>query len=345
MVKNLEKINSFSYIRAVACIAVVLLHTVASASMLYNAQQSSLQMLVSNALQHSLMWAVPCFVMVTGALLLDPARDLSYRKLFGKYILRVVLALALFCFVFRIFSMVMDHEAFHPAVLLDVIIQMLTAGSWSHLWYLYLLIGLYLLLPFYKKVAEHSSDTDLKYLLGVYFIFLSILPLLQKWNLSIGFYIHVATIYPFYLFCGYALHKGTLAIGKWAGGCMFLFSTIAMIMVTLVFQNSRPEIPEALAGYSTVIVILQAVGLFSFLDQNSGALSWCKRILLAIDRDSFSIYLVHMIFVRLFLRYLGYNPYRTASPLRFLGLFVIIFLLSLGLSRLLKLIPGLKKIL
>ena len=55
-----------------------------------------------------MMWAVPCFVMVTGALLLDENREVSFDKLFNKYILRVLGALVVFSMVFRIFDIIMD---------------------------------------------------------------------------------------------------------------------------------------------------------------------------------------------------------------------------------------------
>lgn len=73
--------------------------------------------------------------------------------------------------------------------------------------------------------------------------------------------------------------------------------------------------------------------------------SFAARILLALDRTSFGIYLFHMVFIMIFLREFAYNPY--ASPygdVFILGLWLAISILSYLLVALLQKIPGLKKI-
>lgn len=106
-----------------------------------------------------MMWAVPCFVMVTGALLLDENREVSFDKLFNKYILRALGALVVFSMVFRIFDIIMDKESFGLKSILKGFYEIFTGTGWSHIWYLYLLIGLYLLLPFYK---DHKSKQQFR---------------------------------------------------------------------------------------------------------------------------------------------------------------------------------------
>ena len=63
-----------------------------------------------------------------------------------------------------------------------------------------------------------------------------------------------------------------------------------------------------------------------------------------IDRCSLGIYLIHMIFVRLFLRYWGFNPYE-GGVLAFVLLIVVIFAISFGITWLLKWIPVVRRIL
>ena len=66
----------------------------------------------------------------------------------------------------------------------------------------------------------------------------------------------------------------------------------------------------------------------------------------ALDGCSFGIYLIHMIFVRLVLRYLRINPFRSSVAfLVFSGLVIANLLLSWGITWLLKKIPGVRKIL
>ena len=65
-----QHIYGFSYIRSLACIAIIILHTVYSAVLLFGSNIDAEKNIISMAVVDSMMWAVPCFIMVTGALLL-----------------------------------------------------------------------------------------------------------------------------------------------------------------------------------------------------------------------------------------------------------------------------------
>ena len=54
--------------------AIVLLHTADASVMMYGDAISNVPKTVSMGMVYCMMWAVPCFVMVTGALLLDPEK-------------------------------------------------------------------------------------------------------------------------------------------------------------------------------------------------------------------------------------------------------------------------------
>ena len=295
---------------------------------------------------YCMMWAVPCFVMVTGALLLNPEKEITYKKLYGKYILRIVLALAVFGVIFRCFDIVMNHEAWSVMGVLQGLGNVMIGKSWAHLWYLYLLIGIYLLLPFYRKIAAHSSTKEIWYLLGIYALFLSILPLTGMVDVDLAFYIHTSTIYPFYLFLGWAISSGKLNISKSGGAVLLLVGTLLLVTVVRYRYINGVEELAKLLNYSSVFVILQCMGLFALLKQDEDSdikVSRGEKILLSIDRCSFGIYLIHMIFIRLVLRYWEVNPYTSGSwmiPVISIG----VFLISWIVVSILKTIPGCNRI-
>ena len=90
---HLKRIPGYSLLRVLACIAIIILHMFASAEILFQNVITPEQITGSNVIVNCMMWAVPCFVMVTGALLLDENREVSFDKLFNKYILRALGAL------------------------------------------------------------------------------------------------------------------------------------------------------------------------------------------------------------------------------------------------------------
>lgn len=208
---NTFRVHSFSYLRAAACLAIVLLHTVFCAVSLFPEEASATQALLSNIVVNNMMWAVPCFLMVSGALLLNPERPVTVKKCLTKYIPRMLIALVVFCLLFRALEILVNHEPVNAETLLSGFYEIFSGTSWSHVWYLYLMIGIYLLLPFYHKIASNSTAGELRYLMIVYVIFLSLVPVLKTFGISVGFYICVSAIYPFYLLLRLRIAAGRVA--------------------------------------------------------------------------------------------------------------------------------------
>lgn len=316
----------------------------ASAVILFGDNLRMSQTITSNAIVNCMMWAVPCFVMTTGALLLDETKEVSFGKIFKKYLPRILGALIVFGLIFRVFDMIMNAEKMSITVFINAFYKIFTGTSWSHMWYLYLLIGLYVLLPFYRKIAAHSTAIEIKYLLGIYALFLSILPLTQLWNVNTGFYIHVSTIYPFYLLAGYAIHKKIIPVSKWMAVSAVLLSTAGIVIFTFMRWKYNIDIMEQLWRYSSILVIMQSLGIFSLVERIGNAGKW-RKLFVEIDNCSFGIYLIHMMGVRLVLRYMGFNPYANHPVVAFTVLVFGIFLISYIITWILKKIPGFRKIL
>lgn len=380
-------------VRIAACLAIVLLHTLYSSMVLFADRACSMQLMVSSVVTNELMWAVPAFLMVSGILLLDRRRTITLRRAW-KYIRRVLLALIVCSLGFRIFDIVMNQEPMSLSTLLVALQQLLTAGGWSPLWYLYLMIGLYLMLPFYYMISERSSETELWFLLIVLFIFCSIVPLLKASGLNLGFYIPVSIIYPFYLFLGHAIWTYPK---KWYCSCGFVMVLVSSIVIALLtirtfgmsMSDTLTTILKQLNGYASLLVILQVSGLFLFivslrentvvrLEDEKQAKEHCEetiesavercsndvpiadvatsgqprpwmygqRWIRTLDVCTFGIYLFHMVFIRLILRYHDWNPYAASVPvLAFTGFVLGIFLLSFVIILILKKLPVFKSFL
>ena len=360
----MKRIHYLSYLRALACIAIVILHVVDAAVILYGDQIGEGTKTASLSVVYCMMWAVPAFVMVTGALLLPKEKQLTLKDIFRKYILRIVIALLAFSLIFSLFDTLMNKDGAGAGFLLRGLWNTLTGRGWSHMWYLYLLIGIYLLLVFYRMIAKHASVKEYRYLLLVYAIFLSVFPLLQMWNVKIGFYIHVSTIYPFFFFAGYGIAQGIVKIKRPLSILLIIIGAAGIVLSTIWDAHYDRVAYGNLLGYSSIFVLLLSVGIFALVKDLKGGLKikctkisetvtvyeekkpgFIGRVLLELDRCSFGIYLIHMIFVRLFLRYWEINPYELGPTiLVFAGLVVACLIITYGITLILKLIPGVRKI-
>ena len=363
--------SSFSVMRSLACVAIVVLHTLTYSLVAAASQGPALsneQMVGTALVQYSCMWAVPLFVMVTGALLLEPSRKVTWEKIWRKYIARIGGALLFFGVFFLLFDLVMNGAeetlnnsvfyAAHPAgtgygyALLCGAIDLLTGHSWAHMWYLYMLLGLYLLLPFFKKVVDDSSEKSLRILIVVLLFFLSIVPFFGVAGITTDYRFPVATIYPLYLFLGYALHSGTVKVRQWLAWMVLVVST-AGIWITVWFLNdTATDTLSYFTSYNSLPVVLQAGSAFVLLDKvteatssasSHPAKSWLKKALLSFDSSSFGIYLIHLLFVKIAFRYIALQPF--VYPWLFPVTILVVLLISWALTIGLKHVPWLNKIL
>lgn len=302
---------AFDCLRAVACLCIILMHTAYSTQLMYAGRLTRFApAFVCQAAVNMQYWAVPCFIMVTGALLLQPERQIGYRKLFSKYVARAVKAIVVFGVLFAVLEAIFNPGMRTWPVFLGGVFEVFTGSTWSHMWYLYCLLGLYLLLPAYKKIAALSGEKDIRYLLIVYGAFESLLPLLGIWSIPCGFYIHVGTIYPFWLFLGYYLYNWGAKLPRSAYCAMAVLGTAAMAALTYVRMRWSAAALDTFFGYSSPVVIVQAAGIAGwFFRCGQEGFEGVKKVLSNIDRHSFGVYLIHMAYIRLLYKYLHFDPF------------------------------------
>ncbi len=386
--KKKNNIAYLTYLRAAACIAIVFLHgsLLVGQAFTLDPAQGRAALIVRNAM----LWAVPCFAMVTGVLLLDPAREMSLKKIFGRYVLRILQALFLFTLVYEICDEAIGGQLRSlPALLRSWLVRTVTGTSWSTLWYLYMVIAIYLLLPFYRMISAQAKKQDLRYLLLMYLIFQSLVPLLRTvTGSSIGFYICTYTIYPLYLFLGWQFgRKENVRMSP----VLLLILTAALTILLMVltgigWNRNQSVLLGLLSDYSFLPVIVQSQLVFLIFRRVFGketGTGWsgegtgtCQsragnrngqtaaeaginrseaaprpknekavfRILTGIDRCSFGIYLIHVLYFHIIYFGMGVNPLKAGLPVLLL-LDVLVFCLSYVTIRALKKLPWLGRIL
>ncbi len=332
----------YAVLRAVSCMAIVLMHTLNISEILYRDKISGIEQRTALTGVYCLMWSVPVFVMVTGALLLDPDKNISISKIFSKYILRVCLALVFAVLFFAVFDDLMNGDGISVKTFSSALLKLIEGKSWSHLWYLYLLIGLYLLLPAYRAVAANVSEKEYRYLLAIFVIFLLVLPQLEYGGFKPGFTIQISAVYTFYFFAGHALSSGKIRIPVYAGVLLFLAGGILGAIFSFLGGTYLPGYTDPHLGtYSFPTVAMQAVGLFAALYSMKEKEA---KIWNFLDANSFGIYLIHLIFLRLMLRYLKFDPFEYGAA-AFAGVAFAAYAASLLTVWALRLIRPVRKVL
>ena len=299
------RISQFSYIKAAACFAVVLLHCFNNARVYHADAISAGQTTAAYAACSALMWAVPAFLMVTGALLLDRDRVIPLSKLFGKYFARMLTALVIFT---AIFTVIKHDPAAGTGIGQEFIEGLLHNHCMAYLWYLYLMLALYLLMPLFKMLVDRLSDRQLWIAVSIVLVICSVLPLAGYLGIDAALHIPTWLVYGVYLFLGFLLYRQRM---DWQIAALFFVLCTAVLPFITVMLAPTDIDPAGLTSYNSPLVVLQSASFFSLMLAIKRP---ANDIINSIDRCSFGIYLIHMIFVRLTMKEMGFDPFDYGAP-------------------------------
>ena len=119
--------------------------------------------------------AVPLFVMLSGALLLQPAKlGESLSVFFKKRANRIALPFLFWSvayFAWRFF-------VYGEALTANSILEGILTGPYFHFWFFYLLVGLYLITPVLRVVVAYINRKTFSFLMVLWFLGTAIIPLL-----------------------------------------------------------------------------------------------------------------------------------------------------------------------
>jgi surface polysaccharide O-acyltransferase-like enzyme len=283
-------------VRAVAIALVVVLHT---AGVVANpGPAAGLTAFWAGNIYDSLARAgVPLFVLLTGWLLLAPDRvGEPLGRFFRRRLDRVALPLLTWSIVAWVWIAVRDHHALGWSRLWRELLQ---GPVFYHLWYVYVLLGLYLAIPLLRPLAAQASPALRGYALGLWFVGTAALPLWTWWGgPSIGVPVLVVSTYVGYLLAGTWLAARPLARRTaWELGLLFLLAATWTIVATARLTGDE-HLNVILYGYDRPNVILMALVAFVLLTQPQPA-AWVAQHAraLALVRgcaaSSYGMYLIH----------------------------------------------------
>ncbi len=286
-----------------------------------------------------LTWCVPCFLMISGSLLLEPDRRITVRDSVFKYARRVFLALVIFGTGFALMMDVHEAGAFLPAMIPDALLKVLLNRSMAHLWYLYVILGIYLLLPAVKPLADVGDQSRLDYVLLVLFIFIFVLPMASSLaGVEIAFKLPVTSCFLFYFILG---HRLFCRAPGWMRSTPALLAGIAacaaLILAASFTDFADPDLVADYASPVTAVMSACVFCLFRKIDREAAAPVW------ALDRLCFGVYLLHPVLIHLLYRTLGIVPAGALYPLKTLAVAGLVAAAAYALSWALMKLPPLRK--
>lgn len=340
----MKKIVYLEKLRNAATFAVVLLHIAMTMNNNYTPTEIGLtNYIVFSNIWIGVKWAVPCFLMISGALLLNK-KDITVDKIV-KYILRMFFVLLSFGTVFAMMEIFFNKRTLTVKSVFLSIYYVLSGQSWDHLWYIYTLIALYIITIPLKVFIDNTEKKNIDIFVAVLVIGNFIIPSINSiFGLNIK-NIMIITEFPTYYILGYWLSnlKIKLKNSAYFFGWGYLCSTIIMVAIESCGLKLNGASPAISLSTGNCIVLAQSICVFLFFRSFFESKN-INRFDTVISKNSFAIYLVHPFFINFMYKLLKITPLSTNI---FIGIpicFIFVFSFSLLSSYLVKLIPAIRNI-
>ena len=239
--------------------------------------------------------SVPCFFMMSGSLLLGRTESVDKALARAKKFFGVLCVWTVLYFLFNTFytKQECDWRLF------------LEKPAEAHLWYLYVMIPIYIVLPFLQVLCKGMGEALEKAFVSIGFIWLLVVHLMPYFKLDLYFGLpgFGNRSYIFYLFCGYLITKYKEKIKMKQNQLLFLFFGGSMINVVLtaIMTENYGKHYERIFEYGSPFVIISSLAFFAYIMRlGDGNVSLNERAKKWIDIScscSFGIYLIHIMFL------------------------------------------------
>ncbi|MEM6252516.1 MAG: acyltransferase family protein [Cyanobacteria bacterium P01_D01_bin.156] len=327
--------------RIVAILAVVHLHV--TAVVLSGNYVGSEYWWVGNISSTVVRWCVPVFVMISGALLLDPQKQESSSIFYKKRLSKILIPIGFWSVFFLFWTFL---HGFIDGILpsnLQLLKRLLKGLPYEHLWFLYMILGMYLFVPFFRKIISISSDREIVFftvttflIAGINFFHTSVSNVVRP-DLFINWFL----LYIPFFFSGYLIQKDNRKFPTSVLWSIFLFSAAATAVgYYYVALDSEFLSDSYFHGYLSITVIPMSISVMYLLKEwNIPALNETATKKIALL--TFGIYLVHPIVIEVLNKtdYLRAVHPAIAIPTST----AIVFTVSLGISWALYKIPYLNR--
>ena len=344
--ENNKKIIWIQNLRAIACMLIILLHVVDG-------------WIISNnyiLLQYSARWwldcviiqiitriGVPCFIMISGALLLNPEKEINLDKIL-KYIIRMLIILATFGLFFCFCEEIGTNKIYNiPKQLGIIVLNLFQAKSGNVMWYIYMIIGLYIITPVLRSFVKNEDCKTIFFVLCSLFLTSSVVPTINYiFNISITSFYLDKFIYIFYYLSGYYIYQNCNKENKKQ------FITIGFIGLTgyvllLIFKNYYYN--RVLLNFNINSFVLMMSITFFYIFKECKVTNINNKILNYISKYSFGIYLIHTFWLNFFNKLLKVFPDVLPLGIGEIVFFMSSLILSLFSCVIVYRIPVFKKIL
>ncbi len=287
-------------IRTVAILGVLLLH---AANDLTIQQINDLEIwrwCIVDVYQSIGRMGVPLFVMLTGALLLAPSKNEELGVFFKKRFARIGLPFVFWAVAYFLWDIYIENQQ----VSTSFFVQGILTGPYFQFWYLYMLMGLYLLTPLLRLMVAQASEKLFRYFMAIWFVGVSLVPLITTFSS----YDVNPNLFALPGYVGYFVLGAYLINVRIRRKYLVTLLSIGIALTAIgTFQVSRTiggGTSFYFQEYLSPTMILASISFFLLLNTFKAPIeqayekpSWRRRIMAVISENTLGIYLFHMMII------------------------------------------------
>lgn len=310
---TLEKQNRkvfMDILRVIATCAVVMLHTITGVKDTTDMNQYPAEFRVFLAVMDLITWSVPVFIMISGYLFLNPDRQLTWKQMLVKYCRRILLALFLFGVPYACIELVLAERSLEIGMFGRAVVMVFRGKSWSHMWYLYLILFLYLLTPVLRWVLKRIPIVCVYGVMAVLVIGSSLFLYVNKYvDEDILPVLPDTCIYIFYYLCGYLVVRGVEQKKKETGMTPWVLPVVMVVLAVGMVTNRMVTTQQIQMAYDYPFTVVLAVLLFVWAANRQWKVSAkAAKVWARLSEICFAVYLIHPVFVNMAYKFLHLTP-------------------------------------
>ena len=281
---------------------------------------------------------VPVFLGLTGTLMLGRRIDASL--FYKKTLLPLILTSEIWIVITYFQVMSIRENPFNAG---DLIRQMLfiDAGAFGYLWYIPMIIGIYIALPFLTKVtADIRSPKDMKVILTLSFLYFLVMPeineLIFYWTGKesfLGLQLEMKLwggAYVLYMVFGYFIGKYQL-LARVPYHLLLIFWGVSFFfnfLIQFLLNQFGARRSTAVLQYNMVGIFMMGMLAFEIFRRCFAGRKTSGKLVRFISSSSFGIYLIHKPLQAVLVRQI---PERINPLIRSALMFVISLALSIAI--------------
>lgn len=325
-----KRVKYCDMLRFIAIICIIVIHTFADFRDYYLANNKIYYYLLTFADSFTRI-GVPLFFMLTGAFMLSKKINTPYFTFIRKRIPKLFIPFFIISIIYYISSKYLYNT---DISIKNFLINFTSPGGVHyHFWFMYMIIMIYLLLPYINKAVRRLSKKDLETIITLIIIFGSTVTTINKLTLRYNIELLGGFKYPEliiainFLLIGYYLYNNNISTKN--KKLIYVLACVSLLLMPLIdyciVQDKRNDF---IFAFSSVFCVFPSIAAFILCKDNYNKISIPQKVekfISKVGQLGIYIYLVHVLVLEVLKR----NIYRFIHPIRFTQNIMTIIILNI----------------